>query len=859
MISKLFSYDSLKRGNQVASTDIQALRELSMRDNISSVEVPEFRVRPTFVEYLIVCTKRNTTWQVFRRYQQFKTLDQKLKQLCTRGSPNHCEYGAIPALSGSHWTEVTNQCLDLVEKRRRYLEIYLLQLLVPGNVFYVAKTALYDFLHDGAMPVQAKEGAITPLYGFAVPAPTVDAHGYQDERDEQDGATPVANVVEGSSDAEEVVERAEVCNEGVKNSAAATVGAACCEECDDTPSDEENADTEDIRLPPQLPLCVQCNAEFTSVLFPHRCFLCRQRFCRSCLRRAELEDGEVARMCMQCYENHQRHRNRPSFASTSCVQSGGADALAEELPSLPGCKPPLRTDVSLSDFQLVTTIGRGTFGKVMKVIFKENGKAYAMKVLSKCVLGKRRMIDYIKEEKNIMDFLPPHPYVVTCHFSFQTDYHLFFVMDYLPGGDLYSRIYPKSQLSPTDVQLYMAEVVLALQHMHHYDVAHRDVKLENIVLGEDGHIRLTDFGLARMHFSTNRRCSFVGSAEYLPPETIEGKLQTMAVDWWSVGVMLYEMLKGETPFRAANNQEVYNNILSRELDLSTPCFSPEAASLIEQLLQREPGMRLCNAAQIKAHPYFASIDWVALEKKAVPAPVPLDFTGNDMKYIKWQHTAEWATIPKPVGVTRATIDRLIGCFSNFVHVSDQPPETPTSAGPPSHSIQPAQEKVKSRSRSGSPRPVNLVGVWQLAKVEMEATDGRVTFPWGCSVCGLLVYLADGLFSMQLTLSRGKRCKQHTLARATKEELVELCHSYVANFGRYQVKAGSNIVTHSLMGSLTRDHADGVQRFFFELHEKTAADAGGGGAAVLKLFSAFNPLVREQLSARTVVTWERVAS
>ncbi|KAH8609766.1 PX domain [Trypanosoma vivax] len=101
MISKLFSYDSLKRGNQVASTDIQALRELSMRDNISSVEVPEFRVRPTFVEYLIVCTKRNTTWQVFRRYQQFKTLDQKLKQLCTRGSPNHCEYGAIPALSGA--------------------------------------------------------------------------------------------------------------------------------------------------------------------------------------------------------------------------------------------------------------------------------------------------------------------------------------------------------------------------------------------------------------------------------------------------------------------------------------------------------------------------------------------------------------------------------------------------------------------------------------------------------------------------------------------------------------------------------------------------------------------------------------
>nr|AAK64304.1 zinc finger protein kinase [Trypanosoma brucei brucei] len=857
MLSKLFRYDTKLQGKQELSTaDHRSLLELSMTDNITSVEIPQYRVRGTFVENVIECTKRNMTWQVFRRYQQFKALDQSLKQLCSRGSSRHCDYGVIPVLCGSHWTEVTNQSIDLVEKRRRHLEIYLRQLLVPGNVFYVAKTVIYDFLHDGAVPAQHQRRAIRPLIGFATPDSLADLH-LENRNGEGSasrlGAASTLNDKSISMLGPSAVGESDRVDDGVgdeeeepcKSPPGETVESG--EECEDLPS-ADNSEAEDVRVPPPGSLCRQCNAEFSSVLYPHRCFFCRQQFCRDCLHPVELEEGEVARSCVQCYENFARKTCKPQYpptpmASTPILQCAPAGGALDPL-NLLGSTSHVRTDVTLSDFKLVTTVGRGTFGKVMKVIFREDGKVYAMKVLNKCVIHKRRMIEYIREEKNIMSSLPSHPYIVTCHFAFQTDYHLFFVLDYLPGGDMHSRVYPKLKLTESDVRLYIAELVLALQHLHRHDIAHRDVKLENIVLGEDGHLKLTDFGLARMNFSRQRRRSFVGSPEYLPPETIQGKYQTKAVDWWSAGVMLYEMLSGKTPFYSAYNCEIYNNVLKAELDLTAPCFTPEAASLIEQLLQSHPKARLQDAGAIKAHPYFASIDWAALEGKKISAPIQLDLMGNDMKYIKWKFTAEWAVIYKPPGVTRATIDLLINRFSNFAHVSEGTPPTPHLP------IGQQQEEVS----DGVTNPPDITGVWNVVKVEMQTEDGKITHPWGSAVCGVLAYFPEGQFSMQLTSYMRPHLRQQFVDRAVREDLVEMCNSYAGSFGKYQIKPGSNIITHRLHGCLCPNLTGSTQKYFFEVRERKE-----NGAKVLKLFTACNALPGEDISAQTVLTWERTGS
>jgi hypothetical protein len=135
---------------------------------IHSITVPKYRVKGNFVEYVIECSRISTTWQVYRRYQQFKTLDQQLRTLCSMSSPHHCEFGVVPILCGSHWTEVTNQSPELVERRRRYLEIYLQQLLIPKNLFYAAKTALYNFLHDGEVPILHKSRNNRPLPGYGM-------------------------------------------------------------------------------------------------------------------------------------------------------------------------------------------------------------------------------------------------------------------------------------------------------------------------------------------------------------------------------------------------------------------------------------------------------------------------------------------------------------------------------------------------------------------------------------------------------------------------------------------------------------------------------------------------------------------
>ncbi|KAH9600292.1 Lipocalin-like domain [Trypanosoma melophagium] len=909
MMSKLFRLD-LQRHDKPDSTPVNlaALRQRSATQRPPAVTIPKYRVRGNYVEYVIECVAGDARWHVFRRYQQFRDLDRRLRRLCPLGDRHHCDFGVLPVLAGSHWAEVTNHSADRVERRRGFLEIYLVQLLVPQNLFYVAGTALYGFLHDGEVPVRQRGGGgIPPLLGLHATEEETEEEGEKGEKDGKEAAGLFLKTAPTPSRGEEDgdVNRERRCSTSTNNSSIhssrskkdevknktgnssqtkgesvisekspvmasaslSSIGAGLNSEnldIEDVPSNDDT-DGEDVRQPPCRPLCLQCNEEFSSVLYPHRCFSCKQRFCRNCLRRVELEDGDCVKACVQCYGNFLRHEHKKktvnsSTSSASVVSSKSNNDVNKRIHSdtLPlDDNSTVRTDVSLCDFILVTTIGRGTFGKVMKVIFREDGKLYAMKVLNKCIIHKRRMVDYIKEEKNILAALTPHPYVITCHFAFQTDYHLFFVFDYLPGGELYSLMYPKSQLSSADVRLYIAEIVLALEHLHRFDIVHRDLKPENIVLGSDGHLKLTDFGLARMNFSHIRRCSFVGSAEYLAPETIQGEYQTKALDWWSLGVMLYEMLQGKPPFHAANNNDVYNNILTRSLDLTAPCFTPESASLIKQLLHRQAKLRLSDPAIIKAHPYFASIDWDALEKKAIPAPVRLELGENDTKYFKREFTAEWAVIVKPLGVSRATLDVLTNRFGNFAYVNDDEYVPPSPLNKTKQDfVQMYSSIVVDEYSSGGINPQNLHGVWNLIKVEMTTADGKIAYPWGSEVCGMLAYFPEGLFTMQLAFKHRRRSRKWRIDIATRDELVDVYNSYAASFGKYQTKPGSNTVVHFPSGSLYPTLTHSSQKFFVELYK---GNEGEGDVVMLKLFTAPHTIRGDDLKVRTVLTWERIAS
>ncbi|KPA85298.1 putative zinc finger protein kinase [Leptomonas pyrrhocoris] len=1064
--------------------DAELLVLLAQQYSITSVVITHYRVKENYVEYVIECVRGYDAWRVYRRYQQFKTLDHDLRQLCVgRHGSNHGAYGVVPVLPGSHWMDVTNQSPELVEQRRRYLEIYLQQLLVQKNLFYVARTALFDFLHDGEVPTHLKITGIQPLLGLIstrtnqidcddtdeaiereqqqqqrpsstahregepqqpVSAPpdafqctfpaaqledagaegtqakesnSDNAKGGSTSAAEGEGAQPTAKGAQRTCSSSAPGNTQSPNRRGISASTATFSNLRASGERENR--DENGGDVHDgegpadnvrpkkyprtladefsfvataalqmsftdERLPPASANCAQCNAEFTSFLYPHRCFFCRVQFCTSCLQKVSMLEGGgtapvwaappakervpsspqtanalgeapsvVARnvlACRQCAENYSRRLDRcitaagggayrgmqstlgtPAYGATGSSTGGASPhtSLAAAAPSSlspmtcvgeeqssmmlqkrgtgPG-SPQRRgsptgsfagrsgslSAVGFGDFQLLTVIGRGTFGKVLKVQQRSTGKVYAMKIMNKSTVYKRCMTSYMKEEKSILTTMKPHPYIVRCYYAFQTDYYLVFIMDYLPGGELYDYLYPKLRLTPEAACVYAAELVLALEHLHRQDVVHRDLKPENVVLTADGHICLTDFGLARRAFSRSRRRSFVGSPEYVAPETIQGQVQTAAVDWWGFGIMLYEMLTGCTPFHARNNNTVYDNVLHKELKLpllktevanaaggdqvvapSFPGFprsaaaataaaavaaatttagdttgfkgfTAEAASLLSGLLARDPSMRLQDAAVIKKHPFFRTVDWDALRRKDVGAPcIPGDLRDNDVRHFKREFVSEWASVPPLTNMTRASIDALTRCFENFPlsRTSDsslsssfassavsptaglsQPAKSGANGGHPemrvlSPSLTLLPPSVLSADGRTLREPVRFGdstetalkcfhGVWRVVSVEVHALkDGRVIFPWGGSVGGLLVYSSDARFSLQLSPNtRRPMGPVQRVGQLSKEDLCDAYCSYVASFGRFQIfpsstDDGCGVVRHHAEGNL----------------------------------------------------------
>ncbi|KAG6558086.1 hypothetical protein Mapa_000267 [Marchantia paleacea] len=266
------------------------------------------------------------------------------------------------------------------------------------------------------------------------------------------------------------------------------------------------------------------------------------------------------------------------------------------------------------DFELLRVVGRGAFGKVYQVRKKGTEEIYAMKVMKKHVIVEKNHCDYMKAERDILVKVI-HPFVVQLQYSFQTKSKLYLLLDFINGGHLFFQLYRHGTFNEQLARILAAEIVCAVAHLHEKGIIHRDLKPENILIDLEGHVKLTDFGLAKEIDDSKKSNSLCGTVEYMSPEIIEGKGHGKAADWWSVGVLLYEMLTGRPPFlheKGGNRYKLQQKIIKDKVKLPNYLTS-EAANLLKGLLQKDPSKRLGSglkgADEIKQHKWFKSICW----------------------------------------------------------------------------------------------------------------------------------------------------------------------------------------------------------------------------------------------------------
>jgi len=272
--------------------------------------------------------------------------------------------------------------------------------------------------------------------------------------------------------------------------------------------------------------------------------------------------------------------------------------------------------VKLGDFELLKVLGRGAFGKVMQVKKKDDGKIYAMKILKKRAIIARNQVEHTKAERKILQTLE-HPFLMKLRFAFQTKEKLYLVLDYVKGGELFFHLKNNRRFSEEVAKLWVAQVASALGHLHSLGVLYRDLKPENILLDSTGHVILTDFGLAKDVAPDEKTNTFCGTPEYLAPEIVTGAGHDKAVDWWSLGILLYELTVGIPPFYSQNVNEMYNKIQHGVLRFP-PFLSPNCKKIIVAFLNRDPKKRLGSENdldEIKEHPFFEDVDWDKLNKR----------------------------------------------------------------------------------------------------------------------------------------------------------------------------------------------------------------------------------------------------
>lgn len=319
--------------------------------------------------------------------------------------------------------------------------------------------------------------------------------------------------------------------------------------------------------------------------------------------------------------------------------SGGSGKLHLRIDYRPNLqKKPLTID----DFDLLKVVGKGSFGKVMQVRKRDTQRIYALKTIRKAHIVSRSEVNHTLAERTVLAQID-NPFIVPLKFSFQSPEKLYLVLAFINGGELFHHLQREGKFDLNRARFYTAELLCALECLHEYNVIYRDLKPENILLDYTGHIALCDFGLCKLNMKGQEKTNtFCGTPEYLAPELLLAQGYTKVVDWWTLGVLFYEMLTGLPPFYDENVNEMYRKILQDPLRFPED-MDREAKSLIQGLLERNPEKRLGvnGAAEIKAHPFFAQIDWRRLMAKKYAAPFkPAVESATDTSNFDQEFTSE---------------------------------------------------------------------------------------------------------------------------------------------------------------------------------------------------------------------------
>ncbi|XP_052581911.1 serine/threonine-protein kinase N3 isoform X1 [Peromyscus californicus insignis] len=359
---------------------------------------------------------------------------------------------------------------------------------------------------------------------------------------------------------------------------------------------------------------------------------------------------------------------------TPCTKRPHMDPRTGIVPTL--AASPTRKPPRLQDFRCLAVLGRGHFGKVLLVQYKGTGKYYAVKALKKQEVLGRDEIDSLYCEKRILEAVghTGHPFLLSLFACFQTSSHACFVTEFVPGGDLMMQIHEDIFPEP-QACFYLACVVLGLQFLHEKRIIYRDLKLDNLLLDAQGFLKIADFGLCKEGIGFGDRTStFCGTPEFLAPEVLTQEAYTRAVDWWGLGVLLYEMLVGECPFPGDTEEEVFDCIVNA--DAPYPHFlSVQGLELIQKLLQKCPEKRLGageqDAEEIKVQPFFRTTNWQALLARTVRPPfVPTLCGPADLRYFEGEFTSLPPTLTPPAPQSSLTA-RQQAAFRDFDFVSQR--------------------------------------------------------------------------------------------------------------------------------------------------------------------------------------------
>eukprot|EP00760_Papus_ankaliazontas_P034588 PhM_4_TR7269/c1_g1_i1/m.39252/K04345/PKA; protein kinase A len=304
----------------------------------------------------------------------------------------------------------------------------------------------------------------------------------------------------------------------------------------------------------------------------------------------------------------------------------------------------------LTDLELRETLGTGSFGRVRLCRHKAGGDFYAIKCLKKREIIKMKQVAHIIAEKNILADIS-HPFIVNMLCTFQDEKRVYIILEFVIGGEMFTHLRSAGRF-PNDVaKFYHAELVLAFEYLHSFDIIYRDLKPENLLLDAKGHVKITDFGFAKK--VPERTFTLCGTPEYLAPEVIQSKGHGKAVDWWTMGILLYEFIAGYPPFFDESPFKIYEKILEGKLKFPN-WFDSRARDLIKGLLMTDHTKRLGTlkngVADIKNHPYYHGANWEKLFNRQYPAPIPVKAKnpGDTSNFEKYPESNEDRSAPLSV-------------------------------------------------------------------------------------------------------------------------------------------------------------------------------------------------------------------